>query len=239
MDFGKSGNLTPMTPRTLAIGDIHGCLTALETLADAVGFTDEDTVVTLGDHVDRGSDTKGVIDFLLGLRRRTQFVALRGNHEAMMLDARDHRPARQSWLNVGGSSTLESYGAEALEDIPVAHWQFIESLLPYHESERHIFVHANLDPALPLEDQHEADLFWESFRDPAPHISGKTMVCGHTSQKSARIKRNSNAICIDTYAHGGGWLTCLDVDTDRYWQANERGEAQIDILEDFEIAGSG
>ena len=216
--------------RTLAIGDIHGCLTALETLADLVEFTESDTVIGLGDYVDRGPDSKGVIDLLIALRARTHLITLRGNHEIMMMGARGDRLSRMNWCRVGGAQALESYGAETMDDIPDEHWNFLENLLPYHETEGHIFVHANLDPNIALEDQHDADLFWEPFNDPAPHVSGKTMVCGHTSQRSGEIKRNANAICIDTYAHGGGWLTCLDVESGRFWQANQKGETRADVL---------
>ena len=77
-------------------------------------------------------------------------------------------------------------------------------------------------------------LYWERFDDPAPHESGKFMVCGHTSQKSGLPARNGNAICIDTWACGGGWLTCLNVETGELWQANEAGETRRLDTEDFD-----
>ena len=75
---------------------------------------------------------------------------------------------------------------------------------------------------------------WESFNDPPPHESGKVMVCGHTSQKSGVPRNIGHAVCIDTWACGRGWLTCLDVGSGRYWQANQRGETRASWLEGAE-----
>jgi serine/threonine protein phosphatase 1 len=74
-------------------------------------------------------------------------------------------------------------------------------------------------------------LYWESFDDPPPHESGKVMVCGHTSQKSGKPRNLGHAVCIDTWACGEGWLTCLDAESGRYWQANQRGETRRGWLE--------
>ena len=209
--------------RTLAIGDIHGCLTSLETLADYASFKNDDVIVTLGDYVDRGPDSKGVIDWLLALRERRQLVHLRGNHEIMMLDALEHPSDLAGWLHVGGEATLASYG-KSFADVPQEHWDFIRTALPYFEMETHFFVHANAKPKVSLEEQSEDTLYWESFGKPRPHQSGKVMVCGHTSQKSGHPRDRGHAVCIDTFAYGGGWLTCLDAGSGTYWQTNERGE---------------
>ena len=82
----------------------------------------------------------------------------------------------------------------------------------------------------PLVEQSDAALDWRKFGDPELHCAGKIMVCGHTPQESGVPLSNGNAVCIDTLAHGGGWLTCLDVDSRQYWQANQDGEIQFDIL---------
>jgi serine/threonine protein phosphatase 1 len=84
---------------------------------------------------------------------------------------------------------------------------------------------------MPLDEQPDFMLLWEQFNDPLPHQSGKIMVCGHTPQYSGRPKHLGHAVCIDTWAHGQGWLTCLDVATGRYWQANEMGERRSSFLE--------
>ena len=219
--------------RTLAIGDIHGCLRALETLAEEVGFGAGDRIVVLGDIVDRGPDTKGVVEFLMALQKRCELVLLKGNHEIMMEVARRDRRARSRWLGVGGDAVLDSYGAGSMDDIPRSHWEFIAGFRPHFETKRYLFVHANADPDLSLKEQSEAMLFWEPFGDPPPHESGKMMICGHTSQKSGDPINLGHAVCIDTFAHGGGWLSCLDVKSGQLWRANQKGQLRIDHIDEF------
>ena len=125
-------------------------------------------------------------------------------------------------------------GPRRLDDIPADHWEFLESeTRAYYETPTHFFVHANAYPDIPLEDQPDFMLYWEKFDDPPPHVSGKVMICGHTPQRSGRAQVDiGHAICIDTNACRGGWLTCLDVDSGLYWQANQAGETRKAFLED-------
>lgn len=213
--------------RRLAIGDIHGCAGALAALLKAVQPTADDLLVTLGDYVDRGPASKTVIDLLLDLSTACDHVALRGNHELMMLDALSSESWRSTWLGAGGKATLESYGG-AFEDIPSAHIEFLtDGLQPYYETDSHFFVHANVQPDKPLDEQSDAARYWQKFRDPEPHVSGKTMVCGHTPQASGLPIRNDHAISIDTKVYAeDGWLTCLEIETGKIWQANEAGETR-------------
>src|SRR5262249_40205022 len=97
-------------------------------------------------------------------------------------------------------------------------------------TDSHFFVHANAYPDCPLNEQPDLMLYWESFNDPPPHESGKVLVCGHTPQESCIPRNIGHAICIDTGACKGGWLTCLDVATGKYWQANERGETRVEWI---------
>ena len=217
--------------RVLAIGDIHGCLHPLNDLLAWVNPAADDLVVTLGDYVDRGPDTRGVLDRLIELKRGgMRLVCLRGNHELMMLAARHgDRGDRKMWLSVGGVQALGSYGPApgktgTLDDVPPAHWDFLEyNLLDYYETERHIFVHAGVLCGFDMDEQTEDVLYWQFLGDAMRHESGKTVVCGHTSQKSGEPKVIPGAVCIDTYAHGGGWLTCLDAASGRYWQVDLLG----------------
>jgi serine/threonine protein phosphatase 1 len=217
--------------RTLAIGDIHGCLNPLDDLLAWVKPAADDLVVLLGDYVDRGPDSKGVLDRLIALKQSgIKLVCLRGNHEIMMLTARKGgRDDRKMWLAVGGVQTLGSYGrapglSGSLEDVPREHWEFLDhNLLAYHETETHIFVHASVDCNLPLHEQPEEKLYWEFLTDKLRHSSGKTVICGHTSQRSGEPKVVPGAVCIDTFAHGSGWLTCLDAATGKYWQVDLLG----------------
>ena len=223
--------------RVLAIGDVHGCFQALTTLVEAAQIAPDDLIVMLGDYVDRGPNSRGVLDWLIERVEQGSAIALRGNHELMMLQARLDPLWRADWLAFGGDATLASYGSPeapaTLDDVPARHWKFLENgCRDYFETETHFFVHAGADPDLSMEEQPEYQLFWEKFHEPPPHRSGKVMVCGHTSQKSGRPLNLGHAICIDTRAFGGGWLTCLDVACGRYWQANEKGEAREDWLSD-------
>src|SRR4026209_381065 len=99
-----------MTKRTIAIGDVHGCSVALQTLIAAINPQPEDTIVTLGDYVDRGPDSRGVIDQLIALIDRCELVPLLGNHDLMLLQSITDRAMFDFWQTCGGSATLESYG---------------------------------------------------------------------------------------------------------------------------------
>jgi serine/threonine protein phosphatase 1 len=216
--------------RTLAIGDIHGCAQALCALLGAVQPTPEDVIVTLGDYVDRGPDSYGVIEQLIELRRTCRLVALRGNHEEMMLRARQNDAELGEWLLCGGKQALKSYShngdAGQIEDVPSEHWHFLEQVcVDWHETDTHIFVHANVHPDVPMDEQPDYMLRWESIGREwsAPHCSGKILVCGHTQQRSGVPLNLGHAVCIDTAAYANGWLTSLDTGTGLIWQANQQG----------------
>jgi serine/threonine protein phosphatase 1 len=186
--------------RHLAIGDIHGCITALTTLVESVALKDDDTIVFLGDYVDRGPDARAVVDLIIELGR--------------------------PWLSYGGEETLQSYGG-SFDGVPDEHIEFLQnSLIAYYECDTHFFVHACAESHRPLDGQSDAALYWRKFGNPDLHCSGKIMVCGHTPQESGVPLDNGNAVCIDTLAYGGGWLSCLDVESGTVWQGNEAGEAR-------------
>jgi serine/threonine protein phosphatase 1 len=133
--------------RTIAIGDIHGCSTALASLLNAIQVQPDDTIIPLGDYVDRGIDSKGVLDQLIALSGQCRLVPILGNHDEMMLHAKDGRSDFQFWLNCGGDAALASYGDSwRLDLIPREHIRFLESCLPYFETGTHIFLHANYKP---------------------------------------------------------------------------------------------
>jgi serine/threonine protein phosphatase 1 len=217
--------------RILAIGDIHGCYDALAALTAAVGLARRDLLITLGDYVDRGPDSAAVLEWLIERSKRGKLVALLGNHERMMLDARNDDLTREDWLIYGGEATLASYrrrgGDGGLDDVPDRHWQFLErGCRPWHEIDSHFFVHASALADTPLAEQPEETLLWQRLSHAAPHQSGKTMVCGHTPQASGVPLNLGHTVCIDTWAYGDGWLTCLEVESGRYWQANQRREVR-------------
>jgi serine/threonine protein phosphatase 1 len=216
--------------RTLAVGDIHGCFRALSTLAAYVPFQPDDLLITLGDYVDRGPDTHAVIDWLIHRSQTAQLVPLRGNHEIMLLNARESDEDFETWLGYGGDKVLASYSPVGdpgqLTDIPERHWEFVEGTRNFYETWDHFFVHANAYPDMQLADQPDFMLFWEKFNQPLPHENGKVMVCGHSAQRSGRPLGVGHAVCIDTWVYGDGWLTCLDIGSGVCWQANEQGETR-------------
>ena len=216
-----------MSGRLIAIGDIHGCRVALETLLEVVAPGSGDVVVTLGDYVDRGPDSKGVVDALVKLGRRTRLVSLLGNHEEMMLAVLKQGEPHQGWLRYGGVETLDSYGFSGdLDFLPPEHEQFYQELGDYFVWGDFFFTHAAYDPETPLEYQPTDLLRWHSLREgmPGPHQSGKTAVVGHTASHDGEILDIGHLICLDTYCYGGGWLTAMDVVNRTIWQASESGE---------------
>ncbi|MEA5533571.1 metallophosphoesterase family protein [Crocosphaera sp. XPORK-15E] len=224
--------------RTLAVGDIHGCSTAFDCLLDAVQLQPEDKLITLGDYVDKGPNSNEVLNRLLELYQNHQLIPLKGNHEMAMLAARQEGRSQDFWLAIGGKETLESYHKQgnlpSLAHIPDEHWDFIDRhCLDWYETDDHIFVHANLDPDLPLKKQSEHDLFWQKLYPRDPHYSGKTVICGHTSQKDGQPVNLGHQICLDTWACGDGWLSCLDVDTGKLWQTNQKGQVRTTSIDKF------
>ena len=218
-----------MPSRLFAIGDIHGCATALKTLIVAIDPQPEDTIVVLGDMIDCGPDSKGVLDQLIALSSRCHVVALLGNHEEMLLNALESRSEFKYWLKLGGEQTLRSYSSAirpGLEVIPAEHIRFIQGCRPYFETERHIFVHASYDPELPMDRQSERSLRWESVLPErmAPHVSGKVVIAGHTRQKSGEILDQGFFQILDTDAFGNGWLTALEVHTGEVIQTDQQGQ---------------
>jgi serine/threonine protein phosphatase 1 len=216
--------------RLLAIGDIHGCLPALETLLAAMGPQPQDTLVLLGDYVDRGPQTRGVIERLLTLNEQCHMVPLLGNHDEMMLNVcTGQTQLCVDWLLFGGHATLESYGTTQPEDVPAAHVEFLRGCRLYYESPHHFFVHGNYRAELPLDAQPTKTLLWESLkvRQPGPHRSGKTAIVGHTSQKSGKILDLGYLKCIDTWCYGDGWLTGLDIHSGQVWQTTKNGGCRM------------
>jgi serine/threonine protein phosphatase 1 len=212
-------------PRTITISDIHGHSQALNGIIAAIDPKPEDTLIFLGDYVDRGPDSKGVIEHLIDLKKRFNVVALMGNHEQMMLGAKGGRSDLRFWTNLGGRETLESYGnAGDLRLVPWEHLQFLKGLPLFYKTETHFFIHANYDPNRPLDRQDSAIALWKHLNElPPPHISGKIAVVGHTPQMSGQIIDLPHLKCIDTGCGYGGLLTALDLGSGRIWQVDELG----------------
>ncbi|HEV3437912.1 MAG TPA: metallophosphoesterase [Gemmata sp.] len=204
-----------MAGRTIAIGDIHGCSKALGALIDAIAPRTEDTIVTLGDYIDRGPDSRGVLDKLIALAGRCRLIPLMGNHEEKLLDALRTTENLRRWLVSGGTDTLRSYGwiqdgpRRALADwIPEPHRKFLTNCRPYYETATHVFLHAGFVPELPMDEQPGLALRWRvtDARTAVPHSSGKVAVVGHTPQVTSEVLDLGFLICIDTNCIRDGWL---------------------------------
>lgn len=136
--------------RKIVISDIHGCLETFKALLNRIAFSKTDEMYLLGDYIDRGPDSKGVIDHIWQLQSEGYFVhCLRGNHEQMLLDSFNDPFDQQLWQRQGGLETLESFEAQTNEDIPVNYLEWIDKLPYYIEVENYILVHAGLNFDLP------------------------------------------------------------------------------------------
>ncbi|CAN5223680.1 metallophosphoesterase family protein [soil metagenome] len=241
-----------MSGRTIAIGDIHGCRQAFEAILAAIVPVPNDKIILLGDFIDRGPDSWGVIARILQLQTECEVISIQGNHEEMLRSASVDQTSLRLWLGFGGDATLESYrlGRDKLPPLtnadipfrkwlwkleesrkelyrfPVPHREFICSCVSFYETATHLFVHASCRPNVDAKDESDQFLRWEVVdqRWSKPHQSGKIMVVGHTAQKEGKVLDLGHLLCIDTYCHGGGWLTALDVDSGQCWQANRDGE---------------
>jgi len=162
--------------RLIAIGDVHGCVHALDALVDAIAPVSDDRLVFLGDVIDQGRETREVVDRFVGLNERCRVVLVQGNHEEMLFAARESERALRYWEMCGGVATLNSYRfGGCLENIPDAHWAVLGAGEPFYETDDFIFTHANYLPDLPMTQQPGYELRWAPF-DPAkmkPHVSGK------------------------------------------------------------------
>jgi serine/threonine protein phosphatase 1 len=215
-----------MAARLIAIGDLHGCLAAFRSILDKIAPQPEDTLVTLGDYVDRGPDSWGVIELLLRLRTGCQLVPILGNHDDILLNVCEGGDeVLVDWLRFGGDATLISYQTTRPESIPAEHLEFLQNCFLIYETERHFFTHGSYDPNIPFEEQSPHTMLWGKMRPhpPAPHYSGKIAVVGHTAQRDGRILDLGYLKCIDTCCYGEGFLTAMDVNTGQVWQADKNG----------------
>lgn len=201
----------------IAIGDIHGCARTLEVLLRRLAPTPDDHLVFIGDYIDRGPNSKGVIDQLLLLERQVQCTFLRGNHEALMLDYMDNGHF-DLWRVNGGIATLNSYPHEANRfSIPGSHIAFIRRTKPYHDEPGFFFVHAGLLPDRPIRQNliecDERVFLWERSHLQAEKVAWeKPVVCGHTPVQEPTNKEyliNIDTGCVYNMHPGLGKLTAV------------------------------
>lgn len=222
--------------RLFAIGDIHGCPAELRALLDGLPLAAGDTVCFVGDYIDRGKDSKGVIDLLLEVRRRADidWVFLKGNHEDMCLGFLGRRGKwGESWMGNGGAAAVRSYGVDAGSEpavvegaMPEEHLAFLEGLERAMRWGDYLLVHAGIQPAVPWDQQSDEDLFWirEEFLLHA-HGLPETIVFGHTPHRNVLVHLPYK-IGIDTGLVYGGMLTALEL-PDRVLHQVSAGDRRV------------
>lgn len=250
----------PAGRRVYAIGDVHGRLDLLHALACAV---EEDnraapaarsTVIMLGDLIDRGPDSRSVVDYVLDWQLRREMRIISGNHEEMLLTCLKNPAALVHFLRYGGTETLESYGVQTdmldiadfdsvkdvlLRAIPGRHRAFLASFEDMVEIGDYLFVHAGINPGAALHQQKASDLRW--IREPflshmAPH--SHMVVHGHTIARTVQLP--GNRIGIDTGAYRYGRLTALVMEGSqrRFIQScDEGGIIRVDRFTESEMSG--
>lgn len=229
----------PAGQRWYAIGDIHGCYDLLNQLIRTIDNDDEERGATdtrllfLGDYIDRGPDSRAVIELMMKLDIGDERVVfLSGNHEEVLLATADgNRRAAALFHKMGGRETLLSYGVTAQDydyadasgivdlvrsNIPTAHLDWLTTLRNSYRAGDYFFAHAGVRPGIPIDDQISSDLRWirrEFLSHPASH--GPMVVHGHSV--TAAIDERPNRIGIDTGAYASGCLTALAIEGEERW----------------------
>lgn len=197
--------------KTYAIGDIHGCLPQLQRLVELCeqdAASQRSTLVFLGDYIDRGPDSRGVIEYLIDLQEWSpdRIICLRGNHEDLLLAAIESEDAELHWLSNGADATLRSYKASGAADLPASHIEWVRTLPLFHDDGHRFYVHAGVHPDRPLNQQRSRDLLW--IREPFLSNSkefGRLIVHGHTPSGDPELR--PNRLNLDTGAVYGRALT--------------------------------
>ena len=215
--------------RLYAIGDIHGRLDLLERVAAAIrrdveAHGSDALTITLGDYVDRGPQSREVIERLIANPFPTPHIALKGNHELLLKSFLVDPAVGEHWSRLGGLETLHSYGvtvggiiigkdyAKAAEQfrkaLPTRHLEFLQSLRTSYSHGKYFFCHAGVRPGVPLDQQDVDDLLWirGEFLSSTEDF-GKIIVHGHTPVETPEVR--PNRINLDTGAFATGRLTCV------------------------------
>jgi serine/threonine protein phosphatase 1 len=225
--------------RQIAISDIHGCRKTFQALLEKIAFSRSDELYLLGDYIDRGPDSKGVIDDILQMQEEGySVICLRGNHEESMMQSRSDITYRAAWMGWGGKQTLESFGIKQATDILKVegkYWKFMKNLDYFHETGEFILVHAglNFQASTPFENLYSMMWIRDWYEDiDKDWLNGRIIVHGHTPTvhmdiRASLYKTDSlPAIDIDNgcvYSHieGMGRLCAFDLTSRKfYFQPN-------------------
>lgn len=216
--------------RFIAIGDIHGCYSQLACLIEQIKPAEHDLLVFLGDYIDRGPDSRTVIDYCLSLKEQYPAVFIKGNHEEMLLASLEDESYFSYWIQYGGDKTLKFYSlpleASSVAQIPDDHIDFMAQCVDYHEAEDFIFSHAQPIPEKPMGQQTAEELRWDHEESEDRHCTAKPVIYGHTTQRDGQVRTLPSGWGIDTFAHGGGWLTALVLPRGDFIQVNPFSEVK-------------
>jgi serine/threonine protein phosphatase 1 len=218
-------NLSEMIKRLFAIGDIHGCFNAFQILLEQkIQLIKSDKFILLGDYIDRGTQSKEVIEYIIDLQAKgVDIVPLIGNHEAMLLDAFNNEGLTSKWIQNGGSTTLRSFDIDSLQDIESKYIDFFKGLSYYFAFEEYLFVHAGFNDSEinPFADKYS--MIWlckQTYENPL--LMNKILIHGHRPISVDVCKEivhsNKNVINLDTgcvYSNmtGYGTLTAIELNT--------------------------
>ena len=206
-----------------AIGDVHGCLLTLRELIERrLAISKTDLVVLLGDYVDRGPSSKGVLDYIEHLiDSGYKVVPLRGNHDDMMIRARYSARYEDSALRNGGVETLRSFGVDSYQDVPIKYLDIVDQLPMVFEQDDVVCLHAsfNREASDPLHDYES--ILWKRLEDDNTDERGRRIICGHTpvteEEMRRRIDNNEKIIvdagCVYYDRVGYGQLAAIDLDS--------------------------
>jgi serine/threonine protein phosphatase 1 len=233
IDYGLKTTKTAM-PR-YAISDIHGCYRTFRYMVEEVlHLQPSDQLFLLGDYIDRGPDAKGVIDYIQELRAKGYGVAtLMGNHEAMLVEAREDETYLPFWLRNGGDKTLASFGIKEITRLPDNYWTFLNQLIYYQELPDYLLVHAGFDfSAGNPPTNFEAMLWIRQFTVDPSFLGDRKIVHGHTPTPLATIRQNVanpgssvyniDGGCVFKHIPGYGYLTALNLDTRQIYSLPSR-----------------
>jgi serine/threonine protein phosphatase 1 len=200
-----------LTPFLYAIGDVHGHARLLVSLLDAIRQHAGDEawrVVFIGDYIDRGPDSAGVLSIAQDLHADGRAVCLLGNHERVLLDAVSDPVAMERWMKLSGATTLASFGTDTIAGIPRDVIDWLTGLPTFHEDALRYYVHAGLSPERPLQEQTDHDRLWMRGRFlTEEHDFGKFIVHGHTPQMTGQPDLHPYRVNLDTAVGQTGILT--------------------------------
>lgn len=205
--------------RLIAIGDIHGEYYKLKSLIEKLELKNSDTLIFLGDYIDRGFYSKEVIDYLLKCEKKCKCIFLMGNHEYYFLKSHKNEYAKDFFLTYGGIQTIDSYGS--YKNILKTHKNFFEKLKPYYSTNNFLFVHAGIRPDKNLDEQETIDFY--VIRDNFinyKHKLKQKIIFGHTPFKTPYIEEDKIGIDTGCGKSENGYLTAYICNLNKFIYSN-------------------